>query len=405
MRIFISLLFLFLFSSASDAASLIKQTPVLKAVQSVHALQAKSLEQNGLSSDEAMQKMLKENQEYLQNILLTIKEDPYSEGFILHDAFEKRTHFLKNRIPLNIERGNEFAVKRDRVALAYLEQMEYINDYIITLSGMVQSYATKEEIIRFTQSMHKEYQSKDKELFTQIYKSVLNDNNPMAKAIRENFKSYITASEAYERLLEFTQANANLLAQKTIFTLINYDDIINAVNASTWARWLNKHIGFLYLNSGKLVSALTVTLLLGLSLYLSKRILRFGFLNFAHYENRKLLHPTRLLLGVTALDYFILTLMYPLQPSGFGESFILFAYVFSLAYFAMELLAYVVVGYFEAKHSSDNQKALVSLSIDMLKTVLGISALVFFLNQMGVGLQTVLTSLGIFGLEIGRAHV
>jgi MscS family membrane protein len=69
----------------------------------------------------------------------------------------------------------------------------------------------------------------------------------------------------------------------------------------------------------------------------------------------------------------------------------------------MELLAYLVIGYFETKNSSENQKALVSLSIDMLKSLIIISAFVFYLNKMGVGLQTVLTSLGIFGIGIALA--
>ncbi len=403
MRILIFSISLFSALFAYDASKLLKETVILDSIQNVQALQAKAFDQDSLNSDEAMQKMLGESRAYLQNILLQVKEDPYSESFVMQEEFQKRLRFLRSRIAINLKRGNTLAVKRDSVALAYLKQIESINAYIISLSHMIQTYPNEKEIVRFAQKMQAKHKEEDKEALTKIYTSVLNDKNIIAEAIRENFKAYITISETYDRLLEFTQEHPKLLAQKTIFTLIHYDNIIRSVNAYPSARWLNRHIGFVYLNSGKLVSILITALLLAFSLYFSKLILRFGFLNFKHYENRKLLQPIRLLLLVTALDYFILTLMYPLQPSGFGESFIMFSYILVLAYLAMEFIAYIVIGYFETKESSKNEKALVSLSIDMLKSILAISAFVYFLNKMGVSLQTVLTSLGIFGIGIALA--
>jgi len=403
MRILTLLLFLLSSVFSYEDSDFIKKTSILESLQKVHTLQSKAFDQNTLNDDAAMQKLLKENQDYLQNVLISIKEDPYAEGFIIEDEIAKRNQFLKNRIALNIKRGNNFAVKRDHVALGYLEQLVYLNNYVISLSHMVQAYASKQEIKEFALNSQQDHKTINKENFTQIYQSVLNDNNPMAEKTRQNFKSYITIAETYDRLLDFTIKNPKLLAQKTIFTLINYSEIINAVNANTSARHLNRHISFLYLNSGKLVSILVVFSLLFISLYLSKLVLRFGIFNFKHYENKKLLQPLRLVLWVNALDYLLLTLMYPLQPNDFGESIIIFAHIFSLAYLFMELIAYLVIGYFETKDSSKNEKALVSLSIDMLKSLLAISAFVYFLNKMGVSLQTVLTSLGIFGIGIALA--
>ena len=403
MRIYIVLLIFISTLFSYDTNQLVKQTPILDSLQKVHALQVKAFDQDALNSDAAVQKVLKENQDLLQNILLSVKEDPYSDGFIVQEAFQKRTLFLKSRIALNLKRGNEFAVKRDQIALGYLEQMKYLNEYIISLSNMVQAYASKDEVKDFALSQRKEHRTVNKEKFTEVYKSILHDINPVADATRENFKAYITISETFERLLEFTMQNPELLAQKTIFTLINYDDIISTVNSHSWARWFNKHISFLYLNSGKLVSLLIAFVLLYLSLFFSRWVLRLRLLNFKHYENRKLLQPIRLLLFVTALDYCVLTLMYPVQPSGFGASFIIFAYILSVSYLAMEFIAYIVIGYFETKESSQNEKALVSLSIDILKSILAVAGFVFFLNKMGVSLQTVLTSLGIFGIGIALA--
>ena len=403
MRILTLLLFFFSYVFAYENSDFIKKTSILDSLQKVHTLQSQAFDQNTSNDDVAMQKVLKENQDYLKNVLISIKDDPYAEGFIRKDEFAKRNQFLKNRIALNIKRGNNFAVKRDRIALAYLEQLAYLNNYVISLSHMVQAYASKREIKDFALSSKQEHKTVNKEKFTQIYQSILHDQNQMAETTRENFKAYITISETYERLLDFTIENPKLLAKKTIFTLINYDEIINTVNANASARRLNRHISFLYLNSGKLVSIFVIIVLLFVSLYLSKWVLRFGLFNFKHYENRKLLQPIRLVLWVHALDYLFLTLIYPLQPGGFGESFIIFAHIFTLAYLSMELISYIVIGYFETKDSSKNEKALVSLSIDMLKSILAISAFVYFLNKMGVSLQTVLTSLGIFGIGIALA--
>lgn len=401
----LSFLLLFFISQlfSYDISQFVKSTPLLDSIQNVHKIQVQAFDQDELYSDEAVQKVLEENQDFLQNILLSIKEDPYSDGLLIQEAFHEHLFFLKSRLSINLKQGNGFAVKRDEIALGYLEQMQFLNDYILDLSYMVQSYANSNEIKDFAISQRKEHLAVNKEKFTEIYKSILKDKNPLAEAAKENFKAYITISETYNKLLEYTIQNPKLLTQSTIFTLINYDDIISSVNSYSSARWLNRKIGFIYLNSGKLVSFMITFILLILSLILSKWILNFELLNFKHYQNKKILQPIRILLFVTALDYFVLTLMYPLQPSGFGASFILFSYVLSISYLCMEFIAYLVIGYFETKQSSQNEKALISLSIDMLKSMLAIAGFVFFLNEMGVSLQTVLTSLGIFGIGIALA--
>lgn len=403
MRIFLSLCLALTFLFSYDISNILRDTPILASIKQVQMLQEKAFDSNTSYSEESMQGAFDEKQKYLQDILLHIKEDPYSNSFIIEPAFQERILFLKNRMALNLKMGNEFAVKRDEISLAYLEQLEYLNNYVLSLSDMVQAYATQKEIKAFAKKQKYEKKSADKESFAKLYQSIINDNNPVAQTIKEDFRSYVTTEETLDRLLEYTQDNSNILAQKTIFTLINYDDIINSVNASPSALWLNKKISFLYLNSGKLVALFVIILSLALSLYLIRWVLRFSVFNFKHYENRKLLRPVRLLLGVTALDYFTLMLMYPLAPKEIIDSFILLAYVMSFAYLSMEILAYIFVGYFETSDGNKNQKALISLSIDMLKMLIAISALVIFLNKMGVSLQTVLTTLGIFGLGIALA--
>ncbi len=403
MRIILSILFLFTLAFSFDIKYLVVQTPILHSLQKVHKLQEQAFDRNNSINEETMQKLFKDNQDYLQEILIHVKDDPYSNGFIVQKKFQARTRFLQNRIVLNLKRGNSFAAKRDQLELGYLEQLRYLNHYIISLGEILQTYPTKNEIKTFTQNQKEKHKKINKDKFTKIYHSVLNDKNPMAETIRENYKAYITISETLDMLLSYTQENPQILAQKTIFSLINYDEIIKSVNAAPSALWLNKKINFLYLNTGKLVALLIIILLLFLSSFLMKLILRFRIFNFKHYENRKLLRPVRLLLLVTAIDYFVIMLMYPLPPQEGFVSFISLAYIMSLAYFFMEILAYIFVGYFETHEKNKNQKALISLSIDLLKMLIAIIAFVVYLNVMGISLQTVLTTLGIFGLGIALA--
>jgi len=401
-----SLLSLLLFVSvcfAYNIKDIALDTPILKSLQKVHQLQEKAFDKNKTLNEETMQKLFKENQSYLQAILLHVKDDPYSKGFIMQEGFQSRTRFLKNRIVLNLKKGNSFAAKRDQLELGYLEQLSYLNHYIIGLGEILQTYPTQNEIKNFAHAQQEKHKTINKEQFSKIYHSVLHDNNPMAEIMRTNYKAYITISETLDMLLIYTQQNPQVLAQKTIFSLINYDEIIQSVNASSSALWLNKKISFLYLNTGKLVALLVIVILLVLSSFMMKLILRFRIFNFKHYENRKMLRPVRLLLLVTAIDYFVIMLMYPLPPQDGFNSLIILAYIMSLAYFFMEILAYIFVGYFETHKSNKNQKALISLSIDLLKMLIAVIAFVVYLNAMGVSLQTVLTTIGIFGLGIALA--
>jgi len=403
MRSLLSLLLLFSLSFAYEIHDIVMDAPILKSLQKVHQLQEKAFDKNETLNEETMQKLFKENQDYLQEILVHIKDDPYSNGFIIQESFQSRTRFLENRIVLNLKRGNGFAAKRDQLELGYLEQLNYLNHYVIGLGEVLQTYPTQNEIKSFAHTQQEEHKTINKEKFSKIYHSILHDNNPMAEIMRQNYKAYITISETIEMLLIYTQENPQVLAQKTIFSIIDYDEIIKNVNASSSALWLNKKISFLYLNTGKLVALLVITLLLVFSSFMMKLILRFRIFNFKHYENRKMLRPVRLLLLVTAIDYFVIMLMYPLPPQEGFISFISLAYIMSFAYFFMEILAYVFIGYFETHERNKNQKALISLSIDLLKMLIAVIAFVVYLNAMGVSLQTVLTTLGIFGLGIALA--
>ena len=405
MRFFISLIFFISTLLAFDPSTLIKENKLVKSVYKIHELQLKAFDEHNINNDELMQQMLDNNTEVLRNTLLEIKSNPYTSSFIIENEYQKRVAFLKNRISLNIKRGNKYAVKRDELALAYLKELREINSFLMNVSKKVQEYPTHAEIKAFVLKTIKEHSSSniEKDVYTTLYRNVINDDNKVAQSIRDNYKQYITLLQTYNAILEYTSENPQLISQKTIFTLIDYDSIINSVNALDSAFWLNQKISFLYLNTGKLVALFIITLLLGLGLYLIKWILRFRLFNFKHYENRKLLRPIRLLLAVTALDYFLLMLMYPLPVKSSIDSFVLFLYVSTSAYMFMEMLAYIVVGYFEKNESSKNQKALISLSTDMLKTLIAISALVVYLNKMGVSLQTVLTTVGIFGLGIALA--
>ncbi len=403
MRSLLSVLFLFTLAFSYDIKDLVVDTPILQSLQEVHNLQEKAFDKNETINEETMQQLFKENQQYLQNILIHVKDDPYSNGFIVQKTFQSRTRFLQNRIVLNLKRGNVFAAKRDQLELAYLEQLQYLNHYIVGLGEVLQSYPTQNEIKSFAQAQQEKHKTINREKFTLIYNSILHDQNPMAEIMRKNYRAYITISETLDMLLTYTQENPQLLAQKTIFSIIDYDEIIKSVNASSSALWLNKKISFLYLNTGKLVVLFVIIVLLILSSFLMKLVLRFRVFNFKHYENRKMLRPVRLLLLVTAIDYFVIMLMYPLLPQEGFVSFISLAYIMSFAYFFMEVLAYIFVGYFETHERNRNQKALISLSIDLLKMLIGIIAFVVYLNAMGVSLQTVLTTLGVFGLGIALA--
>jgi len=369
----------------------------------LHELQTEAFNQDIMDNDEAMQALFDKNAEVLSVILLNIKNNPYNDSFIIEDAFRKRVNFLQSRIKLNQKRENKFAVERDKIDLARLKQLRYFNDYILDISKLVQEYASQKEIQAYAQDILQKHNKSKKEYYTQLYNSVLKDQNPVAQSIRQNYRDYITLYESYNRLVEFTASNPHLLSQKTIFTLINYADIIHKVNTSSAAQELNNKISFLYLNSGKLVTFGLIVISFFSILSFAKLVLRLSFLNFEHYENKKLLRPFRLILIITALDYFLLTWMYPVVPSGFLEASIIFIKIFSFAYFGMELMAYFIIGYAEKQSSSENEKALISLFIDVLKVFLLVFAFVVFLNKMGVSLQTVLTTLGIFGLGIALA--
>jgi len=403
MRIFFTLLLLFSISYSYDITKTYKETPIVKAIDELHQLQFQAFDQDFLDNEEQMQKLLDKNSKLLSNILVNIKNNPYTDSFIIEDAFKKRVNFLKSRMILNQKRNNHYAYERDSIDLARLQEFKHFNTYVLGISKKVQEYASQKEIREYALKLLKNHEDKKRDKFAKLYEKISNDNNPVANSIKTNYRDYISLYESYKNLINFTITHPQLLSQKTIFTLVNYADIIRSVNASTYAQQLNSSISFLYLNSGKLIALLVISILLAIGLYLIRWILQFKIFNFRHYENKKLLRPVRLLLAVTALDYFILMLMYPLSPQSGIDSFILFLYISTSAYLSMEILAYIAIGYFETHESSKNQRALISLSIDLIKTLIAISALVIYLNKMGVGLQTVLTTVGIFGLGIALA--
>jgi len=159
MRFFISLIFFISTLLAFDPSTLIKENKLVKSVYKIHELQLKAFDEHNINNDELMQQMLDNNTEVLRNTLLEIKSNPYTSSFIIENEYQKRVAFLKNRISLNIKRGNKYAVKRDELALAYLKELREINSFLMNVSKKVQEYPTHAEIKAFVLKTIKEQSS------------------------------------------------------------------------------------------------------------------------------------------------------------------------------------------------------------------------------------------------------
>ncbi len=401
-----------------------KDSPLRKLLTPAKSDQNISL--HGITSDTNKtifdDKLLDENIISYKQIIEIFKTNPrhfisLEKSYIDKTKLFKERTLLKNRIDINKNRDNDLAVMRDLIALDTLAVEEKKYHFLAEVSQKLLKFEDK-----MIPSMIDDALLKLQSINLNTYKRKVDEIKDRKFTVAQNLKTNYGALEKvykfYENLLYYLQQNSKMfIGQKTFFTILKLDEIINFINEKSFFRDLNNKLRFFHIDSGRLVLFLIIILFFVVLkdigrifvFFIIKKFLsyykkgEFSDVMVLHFHNLKRI--SNYLVAVFGIDLAIKVLYYPKELNAFWDITIYLLYMFvlvSLFFRITETLLEIFVQV-KSREKTKMRNELVNLFVNIIKVLIVIIALLLFLRHIGVDITGLVTSLGVGGLAIALA--
>ncbi len=352
---------------------------------------------------------------FYNEIITTIKQRPYE--LKAPSGYEKEKNILRNRIKANRARDNRLAIIRDQIMLDNLYIRYQTHSLFFKLSKYFASF--EEEKIEDLIDLHlQNLQNIDIEKYKQEVQKLKNATFNVAIELKKNFNKLKPNYYFYEDFLDYLDDNEKqLFSEKSLFQRLDFGDLIEKINNITIFSKFNVILKYIYIDSGKLIIFLIITILSFLLKNLGQTIILPALrklLNISSPENfiitsedfDKLKTPLALIMKTFGLNIALSVLFYPNAMSEAFEIAFYTIYLFAFAKFLITLIDILINIYFDTHGRRKNlqfRKELVRLIIQMTKAVIITVAFLLFLKKIGVDITAFIASLGLGGLVIAMA--
>ncbi len=352
---------------------------------------------------------------FYNEIITTIKQRPYE--LKEPKGYEKEKNILKNRIKANRSRGNRLAIIRDQIKLDDLYIKYQTHSLFFKLSKYFASF--NEEKIEELIDLHlQNIQNVDIEKYKQEVQKLKTATFNVAVELKKNFDKLKPNYYFYEDFLDYLDDNEKqLFNEKSLFQRLDFGDLIEKINNITIFSKFNVILKYIYIDSGKLIIFLIITILSFLLKNLGQTIILPALrklLNISSPENfiitsedfEKLKNPLALIMKTFGLNIALSVLFYPNDMSKAFEITFYTIYLFAFAKFLITLIDILINVYFDTHGRKKNlqfRKELVRLIIQMTKAIIITVTFLLFLKKIGVDITAFIASLGLGGLVIAMA--
>ena len=319
----------------------------------------------------------------------------------------REIEFLNSRIAINEERGNEIAVQRDQVKLAYYKVIQGINDYIAFL---IQSSNNFEGIDRIV-GKSVETRSAFEQISNDLSMPEGDLTGTVAQSLENNYLQLKAAEDTFQDLLTFVINNPGLIASTHWFQKFTLISAISFVNSFDFIKPINFKLAPFMVDIGGIIVSLVIFALVFLTYPF---FFKFGSWFVENYildkssETAELIYhelrkPIRFLIIFVGIDLATYSLLYKAKYRLEDLAFIIYAIIF--VWFIYKVLDSVVIAHFEkiSKTNKELRRDLVKLSIQLIKGVLLIIVTAVLLNHFGINITALISTLGIGGVAFAFA--
>ncbi|MHC3993285.1 mechanosensitive ion channel family protein [Thiomicrolovo sp. ZZH C-3] len=352
-------------------------------------------------------------------LITALKAAPYSVENPVNPFFhpsnaDAQLYRLSAKIRVNREQGNSLAETRDRLAVETLKLQQRIFVFFASLAAEWTTLDTEALGKRVQEEIDQLRESRIEEEIRTA--DAVTEEGEIADALRTNAAALQTHYLFYKELLDYLQLHPQSLQYRSLLQRIKLDSLLtllndNAVAAeiNTGLRYVNTDVGRLTLFAASLLIAWMVAALLYYRVY---RLMQ-------HLITRKQdLTDEMMLNNIESIrrPLFVMILAYGLQvgleilkhPSSSEEESTLFFFVYlaTFSYIVIRLVDNLFYHFLHQRTALKNRQMrseLVNLILSIIKIVIIITALLFFLVHIGVNITGLVASLGIGGLAVALA--
>ena len=362
---------------------------------------------SGTEDEKTIDQMLGEKNKILDGLVRMLGTATIDELSTPED-FEHKS-FLNSRISVNEERGNDLAIKRDKIKLAYYKIVDDTLAYLQYLINASRSYTVVDEIVSESvtrlsaaRKNYKEYKLPDYDSSSKVYSE-----------LKKNSAELNRAYEAYRGILSFIINNPGKIATTHWFQKVSLLSTISFFNNFEFIRPISHKLAPFRVDAGGIIVSLIIIMLVVFCYPLAVKgiswLVEKYFLNNEDEHNEEIYHqlkrPVFALIVFFSLDLATYALLYKTQYKSSLDNFVFIVYAFLYLWIIFKVMDSVVVLQLDkfSKANKELRKELVNLGIQITKGLFIIIALSLLLNRFGISITALMSTLGIGGLAFALA--
>lgn len=399
MKIYFFCLSLLVFSLA-DANINPMQQVILSELNELTVINQKLL---NTEDDAIINELINEQNEVLARFILQLQVSDL-ESMPL-DVDQKRLNFLANRITINKQKNNLLAVKRDAIKIAYYETQNKLYAFILYLKQV-------KEFINLQQYAQTALQT-SKDLATSLTLPKYDFKNTLFFDVEKNHIQFKLLNDIYQDILVYALNNPQKIIVKHWSQQISLINMIAYVNNFALIKPINYKLSPFKIDLGGILISILIVLLVyfihPLLFNCTKNCIERYVLEpnaeyqaFIYLEVRR---PFRTLLIFFGLDLASYALLYKTDYRTVLEGVVFVIYCCIYVWFLFVILNSLVLLHVRNLNlvNGDLRKEFYNLGLQISKAIILLIALTICLNNFGIDISAIVSTLGIGGLAFALA--
>jgi len=353
-------------------------------------------------------------------LIAELKSSPYAvtnpdNPFYRPSEADSKIARLSAKIRINQEHGYTLAESRDRIAMETLRLKRRIFLFLTSLAADwtdLESETLEQRI--------KDEQAALEQIGIDAYaKEVVSDPEAdgVSDALAANFAALKTQYAFYRDFLGYLQLNPQLVHYRSLMKQLQLDDILSTINDSTAAAKANTLLRYVGLDLGRLtLFAASLLLAWFVASYLLFKVYGLMVMLITRKKDaldemwlsniKSIRRPLFIVILAFGLELGLEILRYPRPAEAESGSVFYFVYLITFSYILMILVDNFFYHYLMQRSEMKNGRIrgeLANLIVAIIKIVILLAAVMFFLVRLGVDITGFVASLGIGGFAIALA--
>lgn len=362
-------------------------------------------------SDNALEKVIdKEQKEFLGFFVDYLTNEKKKEGMD-SNPYRGELFKLNQRIRINHQRDNHYAVMRDELKVASLTLKQNLRKTMLDVAHVAQSSGSVKEFEAKLQQIIVKRHEKDVSIDLSRYASVtkITDPDPITQRVQENLMELQYVLVIHNNLSAALIEYADKLYNFTVISGFGVLSLTINISESFIGKLLDPYLQYAHLSSAKLFLIVIIVLIL-LIIRKTMSYLLVRLLTLLHIKEGdidyilvKIAGPFRLFLIILGSEL-ILFVYSGLADMPSLLTLYNITYIFIVSFFVYRLgNAFAVVKMEELQHNKLVRNEVINLGLKVLNGVGGFIALILILKMLDVNLTAILSGLGIGGVAVAFA--